>query len=181
MLTSSPSAHYHPFQLLHPPPDGHHGLHNQQDCVVRFSDTECVSALAENDGSCSCHPRTVVPNRPTARPFDCTEANNACLNAWLLQESVSSRFNTCSHCHMPCMTGLQVEIHLKEGANPKVVHTPAVILVHWHERIRHDLKRDEVFGVIDRVPHGEAVTWCYRTVVTRNRTTHHQGLSTFLD
>ena len=37
--------------------------------------------------------------------------------------------------------GLPVEIHLKEGANPKAVHTPAVILVHWQERMRHDLNK----------------------------------------
>ena len=87
---------------------------NQQDCVLRVCSTECVSALAENDGLCLCPPRTVVHNRPTVLPFDCTEANKANMKDWLLQEIASSTFNTCSHRPLPCIAWPPVEIHLKD-------------------------------------------------------------------
>ena len=115
--------------------DGPPGPRNQQDCGLRASNAGCVSALAESDGPCSCPPRTIVPNRPTVLPFDCTEANNAKMKAWLLQEFASSTFNTCPHRPLPCMAGPPVEIHLKEGATPKAVPTPALIPVHWQERV----------------------------------------------
>ena len=149
--------------------DGPPGPRNQQDCGLRASNAGCVSALAESDGPCSCPPRTIVPNRPTVLPFDCTEANNAKMKAWLLQEFASSTFNTCPHRPLPCMAGPLVEIHLKEGATPKAVHAPALIPVHWQEPVHQDLLRDEALGVIERVPHGEAVTWCHRMVVTRKQ------------
>ena len=91
------------------------------------------------------------------------------MKAWLLQEFASSTFNTCLHRPLPCMAGPPVEIHLKEGATPKAVHTPALIPVHWQERVHQDFLRDEALGVIERVPHGEAVTWCHRMVVTRKQ------------
>ena len=86
---------------------------------------------------------------------------------WLLNEFASSTFNTCPHRPLPCMSGPPIEIHLKQGTSPKAVHTPATIPVHWQERVHKDLLRDEALGVIERVPYGEAVTWCHRMVVTR--------------
>ena len=59
---------------------------------------------------------------------------------------------------LPRMAGSLVEIPLKDGATAKAVHTPALIPVHWQERVYQDIMRDEAFGVIERVPHGEAVT-----------------------
>ena len=71
---------------------------------------------------------------------------------------------------LPALHGrAPVKIHLKDGATPKAVHTPALIPVHWQERVYHDIIRDELLGVIERVPHGEAVTWCHRMVVTRKQ------------
>ena len=94
---------------------------------------------------------------PTVLPFDCTEANNAKMKAWLLQEFTSSTFNTCSHCSLPYMAVPPAEIHLKDHATPKVVHTLALTPVHWQERVHQDLMRDEALGVIELVPHGEAM------------------------
>ena len=58
------------------------GPRNQQDCGLRACTVGCASVLAQNDGPCSCPPRTVVPNHPTVLPFDCSEANNANMKAW---------------------------------------------------------------------------------------------------
>ena len=60
-----------------------------------------------------------------------------------------------------------MEIHLNDGAIPKAVHTPALIPVYWQESVHQDLMRDDALGVIERVPHGEAVTWCHQMIVIR--------------
>ena len=44
------------------------------------------------------------------------------------------------------MTGPPVEVHLKNDVQPKAVHTPAPIPVHWQEQVLADLLRDEAFG-----------------------------------
>ena len=129
-----------------------------------------AGGLAQNTDSidsCSCPPRTVVPVRPVALPFECTPANNSKMEAWLLQRFASSTFNTCPHRPLPCMTGPPVEIHMEDGVIPRAVHTAAPVPIHWHEQVLSDLKRDEALGVIERVPYGEPVSWCHRMVVTR--------------
>ena len=45
--------------------------------------------------SCCCPLRTVVPVRPVALPFECTPANNAKMEEWLLHRFASSTFDTC--------------------------------------------------------------------------------------
>ena len=67
---------------------------------------------------------------------------------------------------LPCMEGPPVEIHVDPAATPKACHTPANIPLHWQQRVYEDL-RDEVLGVIGRVPYGKPVTWCHRMVITR--------------
>ena len=80
--------------------------------------TDCID-------SCSCPPRTVVPVRRVALPFECTPANNSKMEEWLLQRFASSTFNTCPHRPLPCMTGPPVEIHLEDGVIPRAVNTAA--------------------------------------------------------
>ena len=58
------------------------------------------------------------------------------------------------------MSGPPVEIHLDVTAKPRACHTAASIPIHWQERVHDDLLRDEALGVIERVPHGDPVTWC---------------------
>ena len=117
--------------------------------------------------TCSCQPRTLVPELPKELPFECKPENNDRMKQWLLDYFTSSTFNTCPHQPLPHMTGPPVEIHVKPDATPKAVHTPASIPVHWQKQVHEDLLRDEALGVIEQVPYGEPVTWCHRMVVTR--------------
>ena len=39
--------------------------------------------------------------------------------------------------------------------------------LHWQDKVKSDLLRDESLGVIEKVPYGEPVKWCHRMVVTR--------------
>ena len=80
--------------------------------------------------SCSCPPRTVVPVRPVALPFESTPANNSKMEEWLLHRFTSSIFNTCPHRPLPCMTGPPVEMHLEDGVIPRAMHTAAPVPIH---------------------------------------------------
>ena len=80
---------------------------------------------AESIDSCFWPPHTMVPVRPVALPCECTPANNAKMEEWLLHRFASSTFNTCPLRPLPCMTGPPVEIHLEDGVLPRAVHTAA--------------------------------------------------------
>ena len=127
----------------------------------------CSKPPVTTSDQCSCPTRTVTPRRPATLPFKCTPDNNTKMEQWLLHFFASSTFNTCPHRTQPCMRGPPVEIHLDENATPKAVHTPALVPVHWQERVHADLLRDEALGVIEKVPYGQPVSWCHRMVVTR--------------
>ncbi len=122
--------------------------------------------LAHND-TCSCPQRTVPPPCPTELPFPCVSANNNRMKAWLLDRYGSSTFNICPHQALPCMEGPPIEIHVDPAATPKACHTPATMPLHWQQKVYDDLLRDEVLGVIERVPYGEQVTLCHCMVITR--------------
>ena len=111
--------------------------------------------------------RTTPPQRPRELLFPCTLENNDRMKDWLLTRYALSTFNTCPHWALPCMAGPPVEIHVDPEATPKACHKPASIPVHWQQKVHKDLLRDETLGVIERVPYGEPVTWCYHMVVTR--------------
>ena len=81
------------------------------------------------------------------------------------------------------MHGPPLEFALKPGAVPHAVYTPAVVPLHWEEKVRRDLDRDVAMGVLERVDVNEPVTWCSRMVVTRKhngeprRTINFQALN----
>ena len=122
---------------------------------------------ANNAANCSCPTRNRVPSRPIVLPFKCVSENIDAMRNWLLQTFASSTFNTCPHQPLPFMTGPAIEMHLDPSAVPRVCHTPANIPLHWQDKVKADLERDVILGVIERVPYGEHVTWCHRMVVTR--------------
>ena len=117
--------------------------------------------------TCNCPKREGIPPLPKELPFPCCEENNGKMESWLLDYFKSTTFNTCPHQQLPKMCGPPIEIHVDPSAPPRAVHTPAIVPLHWQEKVKADLLRDEALGVIERVPYGEPVTWCHRMVVTR--------------
>lgn len=90
------------------------------------------------------------------------------MKAWLLERYGRSTFNTYPHRPIPCMAGPALEIHLiNEDAQPYACHKAASINLHWQKQVYEELLRDEALGIIERVPYGEPVTWCYRMVIGR--------------
>ena len=81
------------------------------------------------------------------------------------------------------MHGPPLEFALKPDSVPHAVFTPAVVPLHWEEKVRRDLDRDVDMGVLERVDVNEPVTWCSRMVVTRKhngeprRTINFQSLN----
>ena len=135
------------------------------DQVGHATSTVDIDSIEEE--SCTCLPRTPVPEMPQELPFECVPENNDKMKEWILKHFASSTFNTCPHQTLEKIEGPPVEIHLKENVVPKAIHTPASIPIHWQDQVHKDLLRDEALGVIEKVPYGEPVTWCHRMVVTR--------------
>jgi hypothetical protein len=100
--------------------------------IIRALDGGCTTAK-EDGVAWDCPQRESVPIRPADLPFPCRPENNDKMKAWLLQHYASSTFNTCPHRPLPCMVGPPVEIHLDPSAEPRVCHTAATILAHWHQ------------------------------------------------
>ena len=59
---------------------------------------------------------------------------------------------------------------------PKAVHRPGVVPVHWMDQVREDLERDIALGVLERVPQNTPIDgyWGFRflliLVVSHNET-----------
>ena len=51
------------------------------------------------------------------------------------------------------------------SAKPVAHHNPIPVSLHWQEEVKAGLDRDVRLGVLERVPIGNAVTWCHRMVV----------------
>lgn len=134
--------------------------------LVRVLDEGCINSRSDRT-TCDCPQRQSVPIKPAQLPFSCVPGNNEKMKAWLLQHFMSSTFNTCPHRALPCMTGPPIEIHLDPAAKPRTSYKAAPVPAHWHQRVHEDILRDEALGVLERVPYGEAMTWCHRMVITR--------------
>ena len=106
----------------------------------------CASVSHQTE-PCTCPQRTAVPPLPQALPFPCTPDNNPKMREWLLKRYAASTFNTCPHRALHCMTGPPIEIHVDPHAKPVACHTPAPIPLHWQEKVREDLLRDEALGI----------------------------------
>jgi hypothetical protein len=146
--------------------DAAHADCRPSHAAIRVANDGCGAHDAE-PGNCGCPKRQPPPKNPSSLPFACVPANIDKMRGWVLDRYASSTFNTCPHQTLPVMLGPPVEIHLEESATPRACHTAATVPVHWQEKVKEDLLRDEALGVIERVPYGEASTWCHRMVVTR--------------
>ncbi len=134
---------------------------NQNICVVGGS-----SHANNSRAPCGCLLRTSTPDPPVP-PEDMSESNIPELQELIVQHYASSTFNTCCHQPLPMMHGPPLELALKPDVQPTAVYTPAVVPLHWRERIKADLDRDVDMGVLEKVDVNEPVSWCSRMVITR--------------
>ena len=87
------------------------------------------------------------PGLPKALPFKCNPQNTEKMRQWLLERYKSSTFNTCPRQILPDMEGPPISIHVDLQAIPVAVHVPSQIPLHWQEKVKSDLRRDESLGL----------------------------------
>ena len=64
------------------------------------------------------------------------------------------------------MKGEPLRLHVDPNAVPVAIHKPALVPIHWQDRVYADLERDVRIGVLERVDPNTPTTWCSRMVVT---------------
>lgn len=118
---------------------------------------------------CECPKRTgIMPPLPTSLPdgMKGTVEDLPALKAWLIQRYSPTTFNICEHQPLPMMKCVPLKLHMNPDARPTAVHRPAIIPIHWQEKVYSDLERDVRIGVLEKVNPNTPVTWCSRMVVT---------------
>ena len=107
--------------------------------------------------NCSCH--QTQPPKPTQLPFSATEANQQCLQIWLLNFYRSTTFNTCDHHHLPLTVGVPMRLMVDPNAEPVSYHTTIPVPLHWQTDVKAGLDHEFSPGILKLVPVGELVTW----------------------
>ena len=139
------------------------------DCNVESELSITTPIVDSMEAQCSC-PRRVKepPKLPASLPpgLSGTEENVDRLREWLLDYYGATTFNVCEHQQLPLMTGEPLQLHIDPDATPVAIHSPALVPIHWQEKVHADLERDVRIGVLEKVPPNTPTTWCSRMVVT---------------
>ena len=135
--------------------------------VVAWPQDSLASAI-DGANTCSCPKRSPPPPLPTEIPAGLSATNEdvPALKQWLLDHYSASTFNNCEHQALPMMSCDPLELHVDPNAKPVAVHKPALVPIHWQEKVYNDLERDVKIGVLEKVSPNTPVTWCSRMVVT---------------
>ena len=95
-------------------------------------------------------------------------SNIPAMKAYLLKECASSVFNQCPHQELPSIDAPAMKFHVNvKDMRPICLRTPASIPLHWQDQVYAELERDVALGVIEKVPYGEPIIWCFRMVISR--------------
>ena len=128
-----------------------------------------ISGEPEVNIQCTCPRRpSEMPPLPTSLPpgLTATETDVLALKEWLLDYYGSTTFNTCEHQPLPMTNCPPLKLFLNPDAKPVAIHKPAVVPIHWQDKVKADLERDIALGVLEKVGPNTPVTWCSRMVVT---------------
>ena len=119
--------------------------------------------------ACSCPKRGQEPPPiPSKLPagLTATKENVPALKEWLVNYYSATAFNTCEHQPLPMMNCEPLHLYVDPEAKPVAVHKPALVPIHWQEKVHQDLERDVRLGVLEKVDPNTPVTWCSRMVIT---------------
>ena len=81
------------------------------------------------------------------------------MKVWLSDRFAASTFNKCTHQLLKGVTGPPLELHVDPDAQSQPAHTPAMIPLHWQEKVEKQLEDDVALGVLEKVPYGEPSKW----------------------
>ena len=132
-----------------------------------------VTASATSDTE-SEYPIYACPRRPDEPPplptslppgLKAIPEHVPALKQWILDYYGASSFNTCEHQPLRMMQGEPMRLYIDPDAKPLAVHKPALVPIHWQEKVFRDLERDVRLGVLEKVAPNTPATWCSRMVV----------------
>ena len=127
-----------------------------------------TSSIENKKAECGCPLRELPPGRPARLPFPCWPENNHKMKEWLAEIYASTSFNKCPHQPLnQGITGPDLQFHIEQNAPLDIVHTPAMVPLHWQDEVKKQLEADVALGVLEKVPHGEPSVCCHRMMVTR--------------
>ena len=126
-----------------------------------------MSGEPDTEEKCFCLKRTPPPKRPTKLPFVCRPENNSRMKEYCLNRFASSTFLQCTHQTIPTVDGPPIRIHVDKNAVPFRAREAAKVPLHFAEKVKEGLLKDERMGVIERVPPGTPTKFCSRMVITR--------------
>jgi hypothetical protein len=129
--------------------------------AVRQPKGECDP---ESDLPCSC-PRRVFVEPPDKLPMPATASNRKVLEEYIKNHFKAWAFNTCKRQHSPITAGPPMKIHTPPDAPRTYCRRPTKVPLHFREEVKPGLESDVKKGVLERVPVGEADTWCSRMVI----------------
>ena len=127
-----------------------------------------IASMQTEDEQCSCPRRpSGPPPIPTSLPdgLSGSDEDVPALKQWLVDYYAGSAFNVCEHQPLPMMSSEPLELHVNPDAKPVACHKPALVPIHWQDKVLHDLERDVAIGVLEKVDPNTPVTWCSRMVV----------------
>jgi hypothetical protein len=104
-------------------------------------------------------------NPPDQLPMPATTSNNKALEESIKEYYKTSAFNLCKRQHWPVTAGPPMKIHTAPDAVPNYHRKPTRVPLHFREEVRAGLEADVKKRIRERVPVGEADTWCSRMVI----------------
>ena len=136
--------------------------------MLSRSENAGVHSFAEGGeviADCGCLKRTKPPKRPEVLPMECIPENIPAMKNWLVNKFASSTFNRCTHQPLPFIKAEPMRFHVDKNAKPVAHHSPAIVPLHFRDKVKEQLDADERLGVIERVPEGVPTTWLHRLVI----------------
>ena len=118
----------------------------------------------ESDLPCSC-PRRRFVEPPEEMPMPATTSNRIGLEDYIKEHFKAGAFNTCKRQYWPITAGPPMNIHTSSDAQRVYCRRPTKVPLHFREEVKAGLEADVKKGVLERVPVGEADTWCSRMVI----------------
>jgi hypothetical protein len=109
-------------------------------------------------------PRRAFVDPPEEMPMTATDSNRKALGEFI-RHYEKSAFNTCKKQHWPVTAGPPMRIQRPEDAVPMYGRKPTRVPLNVMKEVRAGLETDVKKGVLERVPVGEADTWCSHMVI----------------
>jgi hypothetical protein len=117
--------------------------------------------------------RATYPARPRRRfveppdklPMPAKASNRKVLEDFIKNHFKAGAFNICNRQHWPIPAGPPMKIHTPHDAPHIYCRRPTKVPLHFREEVKAGLEADVKKGALERVPVGEADTWCSRMVI----------------